>query len=39
MPDSASTVLITLPAGAASTDRPLAGDYVGLVVLAVAPAS
>ena len=39
MPDSASTVLITLPAGAASTDRPLAGDYVGIILLAVAPAS
>lgn len=39
MPDSVSTVLITLPAGAASTDRPLAGDYVGAVILAVTPAS
>lgn len=39
MPDSASTVLITLPAGAASTDRPLAGDYLAAIILAVAPAS
>lgn len=39
MPTSPSTVVITLPAGAASTDRPLAGDYVGVVILAVTPAS
>jgi hypothetical protein len=39
MPDSASTVVITMPAGSASTDRPLAGDYIAAVILAVTPAS
>jgi len=39
MPDSPTTVQISMPAGSASSDRPLAGDYAGGVILIVAPAS
>lgn len=39
MPDLTSSLTFSLPAGAAATDRPLAGDYLGVVLLVVTPTS